>query len=54
MEPDQDAQLSQLLDRQQAGFLSADKQLDLQALMQIYQEGLLQKQLPSTRPFSGV
>lgn len=43
MEPDQDTRLSELLDRQQAGLLSKDDRLELQALMQIYQEGLLRK-----------
>jgi hypothetical protein len=43
MEPDQDTRLSELLDRQQAGFLIEDERLELQALMQIYQEGLLRK-----------
>lgn len=43
MEPDQDARLSELLDRQQAGLLVEDERLELQALMQIYQEGLLRK-----------
>lgn len=43
MEPDQDARLSELLDRQQAGLLAEDERLELQALMQIYQEGLLRK-----------
>ena len=43
MEPDQDARLSELLDRQQAGFLTENERLELQALMQIYQEGLLRK-----------
>lgn len=43
MEPDQDTQLSELLDRQQAGLLSEDERLELQTLMQIYQEGLLRK-----------
>ena len=43
MEPDQDARLSELLDRQQAGLLTENERLELQALMQIYQEGLLQK-----------
>jgi predicted transcriptional regulator len=43
MEPDQDARLSELLDRQQAGLLLEDERLELQALMQIYQEGLLRK-----------
>lgn len=43
MEPDQDMRLSELLDRQQAGLLLADERLELQDLMQIYQEGLLRK-----------
>jgi hypothetical protein len=43
MEPDQDARLSQLLDRQQAGSLAEDERLELQTLMQIYQEWLLRK-----------
>jgi hypothetical protein len=43
MEPDQDARLSELLDRQQAGLLSEPQRLELQTLMQIYQEGLLRK-----------
>ncbi|UBF29360.1 hypothetical protein K9N68_16900 [Kovacikia minuta CCNUW1] len=43
MEPDQDARLSELLDRQQAGSLIEDERLELQALMQVYQEGLLRK-----------
>ncbi|MBW4660020.1 MAG: hypothetical protein KME15_15200 [Drouetiella hepatica Uher 2000/2452] len=43
MEPDQDARLSELLDRQQAGFLTETERPELQTLMQIYQEGLLQK-----------
>lgn len=43
MEPEQDARLSELLDRQQAGFLVEDERLELQTLMQIYQEGLLRK-----------
>ncbi|WP_416675391.1 hypothetical protein [Egbenema bharatensis] len=43
MEPDQDARLSELLDRQQSGFLIEDERLELQSLMQIYQEGLLRK-----------
>lgn len=43
MEPDQDARLSQLLDRQQAGLLAEEERLELQTLMQIYQEGLLRK-----------
>ncbi len=43
MEPDQDARLSELLDRQQADLLAEDERLELQALMQIYQEGLLRK-----------
>lgn len=43
MEPEQDRQLSLLLDRQQNGSLLESERLDLQNLMQIYQEGLLRK-----------
>jgi hypothetical protein len=43
MEPEQDTRLSELLDCQQAGTLSEDERPELQALMQIYQEGLLRK-----------
>jgi hypothetical protein len=43
MEPDQDIRLSELLDRQQAGLLLENERLELQSLMQIYQEGLLRK-----------
>ncbi|MDB9525468.1 hypothetical protein PN498_05675 [Oscillatoria sp. CS-180] len=43
MEPEQDARLSKLLNRQQAGLLNEDERLDLQTLMQLYQEGLLRK-----------
>ena len=43
MEPDQDARLSELLDRQQANLLIEDERLELQVLMQIYQERLLRK-----------
>ena len=43
LEPDQDARLSELLDRQQADILAADERPELQTLMQIYQEGLLRK-----------
>ncbi|MBD2195952.1 MULTISPECIES: hypothetical protein [Calothrix] len=43
MEAEQDTRLSQLLDRQQAGTLNEDERPELQALMQIYQEGLLRK-----------
>nr|WP_290224684.1 hypothetical protein [Trichocoleus desertorum] len=43
MEPAQDARLSELLDRQQAGTLAEEERLELQILMQIYQEGLLRK-----------
>ncbi|MGB3310599.1 MAG: hypothetical protein WBG32_07830 [Nodosilinea sp.] len=43
MEPEQDRQLSLLLDRQQDGSLLESERLDLQDLMQIYQEGLLRK-----------
>jgi predicted transcriptional regulator len=41
MEPAQDARLSELLDRQQAGSLAEAERSKSQALMQIYQEGLL-------------
>ena len=40
---EQDARLSELLDKQQAGTLIKSEFLELQALMQIYQEGLLRK-----------
>jgi predicted transcriptional regulator len=43
MEPSQDARLSELLDRQQAGLLTDGERIELQVLMQIYQEGLLRK-----------
>ena len=43
LEPEQDAQLSHLLDQQQAGILTTEAHLELEALMQIYQEGLLRK-----------
>lgn len=43
MEPDQDSELSELLDRQQAGLLTEDERQTLQVLMQIYQESLLRK-----------
>ncbi|MBW4579995.1 MAG: hypothetical protein KME42_10540 [Tildeniella nuda ZEHNDER 1965/U140] len=43
MEPDQDAWLSELLDRQQADLLAENERSELQTLMQIYQEGLLRK-----------
>jgi hypothetical protein len=43
MEPDQDQRLSWLLDRQQEGILTRSEQLELQTLMQVYQEGLLRK-----------
>jgi predicted DNA-binding protein len=43
MEPDQDARLSELLDRQQAGLLTEAERVELQTLMQIYQQGLLRK-----------
>jgi Spy/CpxP family protein refolding chaperone len=43
LEPEQDAQLSHLLDQQQAGTLTPEAHLELEALMQIYQEGLLHK-----------
>ncbi|KOP26430.1 hypothetical protein AMR41_10725 [Hapalosiphon sp. MRB220] len=43
MESEQDTRLSELLDQQQAGLLIEDERLELQTLMQIYQEGLLRK-----------
>jgi hypothetical protein len=43
MEPEQDARLSVLLDRQQANLITENERLELQALMQLYQEGLLRK-----------
>lgn len=43
MEPEQDTRLSELLDCQQADTLTEDERSELQALMQIYQEGLLRK-----------
>lgn len=43
MEPEQDARLSILLDHQQAGKLSENEWVELQTLMQIYQEALLRK-----------
>jgi regulator of protease activity HflC (stomatin/prohibitin superfamily) len=43
MEAEQDARLSELLDRQQAGTITEDERIELQTLMQIYQEGLLRK-----------
>jgi hypothetical protein len=43
MKPEEDRRLSELLDRQQAGILTESEHPELQALMQIYQEGLLRK-----------
>lgn len=43
MQPVQDARLSELLDRQQSRLLVESERLELQTLMQIYQEGLLRK-----------
>jgi len=43
MESEQDARLSELLDRQQSGTLIEDDRSELQILMQVYQEGLLRK-----------
>ncbi len=43
MEPEQDARLSELLDHHQAALLVKDERLELQTLMEIYQEGLLRK-----------
>ena len=39
----QDRRLSRLLDRQQARGLSESERIELQALMQLYQQGLLRK-----------
>lgn len=41
MQPDQDAELSDLLDRQQAKLITEDERETLQGLMQVYQENLL-------------
>jgi hypothetical protein len=43
MDVDQDQRLSTLLNRQQEGFLLDHERVELQTLMQIYQEGLLRK-----------
>ena len=43
MEPEQDARLSEMLDRQQSGTLTKGDHSELQTLMQVYQEGLLRK-----------
>jgi hypothetical protein len=43
MDPAQDQRLSELLDRQQGGELRADERVELIALMQAYQDGLLRK-----------
>jgi hypothetical protein len=43
LEPEQDQQLTILLDKQQAGILTDMERLALLALMQIYQENLLRK-----------
>ncbi|MBD2516395.1 hypothetical protein H6G93_15505 [Nostoc sp. FACHB-973] len=43
MEPEQDARLSELLDRQQSGTFTEGECPELQILMQVYQEGLLRK-----------
>ncbi|MEH1853259.1 MAG: hypothetical protein V7L11_16670 [Nostoc sp.] len=43
MEPEQDARLSEMLDRQQSGTLSEGDRSELQTLIQVYQEGLLRK-----------
>ena len=43
MEPFQDARLSELLDKQQAGTLTSEEPQELDNLMQIYREGLLRK-----------
>lgn len=43
MKSEEDRRLSELLDKQQAGILTKLEYSELQALMQIYQEGLLRK-----------
>ncbi|MEH2290787.1 hypothetical protein [Nostoc sp.] len=43
MQPEQDARLSELLDRQQSGTLTEGDRSELQTLMQVYQERLLRK-----------
>lgn len=43
MDPTQDQRLSTLLDRQQAGELHVEERVELVALMQMYQEGLLRR-----------
>jgi hypothetical protein len=43
MEPLQDAKLSTLLDKQQAGSLESGEPEELESLMQVYREGLLRK-----------
>jgi hypothetical protein len=43
MDPDQDSRLSVLLNKQQAGQLTEAERSELWALMQVYQEQLLQK-----------
>ena len=43
MESEEDIRLSELLDKQQAGIITESEHSELQALMQIYQEGLLRK-----------
>lgn len=43
MESEQDARLSELLDRQQSGTLNEGDRSELQTLIQVYQEGLLRK-----------
>lgn len=43
MDPDQDKRLSVLLNKQQAGQLTEAERSELWALMQVYQEQLLQK-----------
>lgn len=41
--PEQDRYLNTLLDKQQAGKIDTQEQVELFALMQVYQEGLLRK-----------
>ena len=42
-EPDADQRLSYLLSQQQDGLLGETERMELAALMQLYQEGLLRK-----------
>ncbi|OYD92922.1 hypothetical protein CDG76_19640 [Nostoc sp. 'Peltigera membranacea cyanobiont' 210A] len=50
MESEQDARLSELLDRQQSGTLNEGDRSELQTLIQVYQEGLLRKATALSEP----